>query len=220
MKHSNHQIMSLKKGILYLSMMVIPLAMSCGQADREHRDNQAHAVDSNADETAKAQVSTADVNMDGGEKAFITSAYSQSLYAQELANSVMKSNNADVRSLAKTVVADQTKLIQDLEQIAKGKGLQLQRALSDSQQKELDALKELATPTLEEQFLQKLQALQAGATVIYEEGKNLNSTTVNDYATNAIKVVQARQATTAKLVKAVISTNSQGTRPGEVATQN
>lgn len=217
MKHSNHRI---KRGLTYLAIIAMPLAISCSQPEREHRDKEVEAVDSTVGATEKAQVSTADINMDGHEKAFITSAYSQSLYTQELANLAAKSSNTTLRSLAKTVTADQTKLIQDLEKIAKGKGLQLQRSLSNVQQKELDALKELSSPTLDQQFLQKLQGLQAGATMTYQEGQNLQSDILKDYASNAIKVVHAQQEATTKLVKTVIGTNSQGTRPAEVATQN
>lgn len=212
----NKKVIGFMRG---LSIVAIGLAISCSQPDRSHRDREAEVIDSNVGTTDKAQIITADINMNGKEKAFIATAYSQSLYIWELATLALKSNNTGLQTLAKAIANDQNKLITDLEKIAKGKGLLLERTLSTTQQKDLDALKKLSSSTLDQQFLQQLLGLQSSATVIYQEGLILKNTDLNDYANNAMKIVQAQQATTAKLLKAIESTNSQGTRPGEVGTQ-
>ena len=207
------------KKITTLSMALgFSLALACNSADREHRDGPVAPSDSIIDATTKAQVSTADVNVDGAEKAFIISIYSQSLYTTELATIAAKSQMPAMRNLAKEITPSYQKLMTDMEKIAKGKGMLLERNLSKSQQKELNAIKELASPTLDQQVLQKLQTLQAAFTSLFKEGQNLHNTDLKNYANNAIKIIQQQQAPTTKLFNLVNETGSQSTRPGEVAT--
>lgn len=207
------------KNISTLSVALgLSLTLACNSAEREHRDGPVAPSDSVIDATTKAHISTADVNVDGDEKAFIISIYSQSLYTTELATIAAKSQMPALRSLAKDITPSYQKLMADMEKIAKGKGMLLERNLSESQQKELDAIKELASPTLDQQVLQKLQTLQAAFTNLFKEGQNLYNTDLKQYAGNALKVIQQQQAPTAKLMKLVNETGSQSTRPGEVAT--
>lgn len=196
----------------------LTLTLACNPAEREHRDTPAAPADSIIDATTKAQVSTADVNVDGAEKAFIISIYSQSLYTTELATITAKSQMPALRTLAKNITPSYQKLIADMEKIAKGKGMLLERNLSKSQQKELNALKQLSSPTLDQQVLQKLQTLQAAFTNLFKEGQHLTNTDLKTYASNAIKTIQQQQGPTTKLLNQVNETGSQSTRPGEVAT--
>ncbi|WP_113661470.1 DUF4142 domain-containing protein [Pedobacter nanyangensis] len=207
------------KNISTLSVALgLSLTLACNSAEREHRDGPVGPSDSVIDATTKAHISTADVNVDGAEKAFIISIYSQSLYTTELATIAAKSQMPALRSLAKDITPSYQKLMADMEKIAKGKGMLLERNLSESQQKELDAIKELASPTLDQQVLQKLQTLQAAFTNLFKERQNLYNSDLKQYAGNALKVIQQQQAPTAKLMKLVNETGSQSTRPGEVAT--
>ena len=196
----------------------LTLAMACNSAEREHRDTPAAPSDSIIDPTTKAHISTADVDVDGAEKAFIISIYSQSLYTTELATIAAKSQMPEMRTLAKNITPSYQKLIADMEKIAKGKGMMLERNLSKAQQKELDALKQLSSPTLDQQVLQKLQTLQAAFTNLFKEGQHLSNNDLKTYANNAIKVIQQQQGPTTKLYNIVNETGSQSTRPGEVAT--
>jgi predicted outer membrane protein len=207
-----------KKAGIYLAIAALSFATSCQSSDREHRDTAAQPVDSSVDATMKAQVATADVNMDGAEKAFILETYSKSLYTSELARLSSKSSNRSVRSLGKTIATNHEKLLTAIEKIAKGKGLVLNRVLSPTHKQELAPLKELSSPTLDEQFLQKMQLLQAGSTVVYDKAQHLQNSDLKQYAQNAMSVIHNEQAATTKLFEALNGTASQGTRPGEVAT--
>lgn len=207
------------KTITTLSIAIsLTLILACNSADREHRDTAVAPSDSVIDATTKAQISTADVNMDGDEKAFIISVHSQSLYTTELATIAAKSQLPELRALVKNISPSYQKLMADMEKIAKGKGILLERSLSKAQQKELDAIKELSSPTLDQQVLQKLQTLQAAFTNIFKEGQNLYHTDLKTYASNALAIIQQQQAPTTKLVNLVNQTGSQSTRPGEVST--
>lgn len=202
----------------FLSIVVIiMLSVSCNPSGREHRDKAAEPVDSTVDATTKAKVSTADIDMDGAEKAFIISTYSQGLYTIELTNIAAKSQYGALRTFAKKIAPNYQKMISDMERIAKGKGLLLERNISAAQQKELDALKELSSPTLDQQLLQKLQSLQATFTTLFKEGQQLQNADLKNYASNALAIIHQQQAETTKLVDAVNETGSQSVRPGEVA---
>lgn len=194
------------------------LAVSCNPSEREHRDKAVENTDSTVDITTRAKVSTADIDMDGAEKAFIISTYAQSLYTIELANIAAKSQNAQVRSLTKKITPGYQQLVSNMEQISKGKGLLLERSISSAQQKELDALRELSSPTLDQQVLQKLQSLQATFTTLFKEAQHLKNSDLKNYAENGLTIIHQQQSETTKLVNLVNETGSQSTRPGEVAT--
>ncbi|MGV3547050.1 MAG: DUF4142 domain-containing protein [Pedobacter sp.] len=213
-------MIKLNKIMALSATATIMFAASCtNSSEREHRDTAAQEVDSNIDITTKAQVNTADVNMDGSEKAFIISTYSQSLYTIELATAAAKSKDEALRTFAKKITPGYQKMLTDIERIAKGKGLTLERNISDAQRKELDAIKELSSPTLDQQVLQKLQTLQASFTTLFKEAEHLHSDTIKDFAKNSLSPIHAQQAETTKMFNKANETGSQSTRPGEVATQ-
>ncbi|MDQ8003583.1 MAG: DUF4142 domain-containing protein [Pedobacter sp.] len=213
-------MIKLNKIMVLGSTAAIMLAASCtNSSEREHRDTAAEEVDSNIDVTTKAQVNTADINMDGGEKAFIISAYSQSLYTIELATAAAKSKDEALRNFAKKITPGYQKMLTDIESIAKGKGLTLERNVSEAQRKELDAIKQLGSPTLDQQVLQKMQMLQASFTTLFKEAAHLQSDVIKDFAKNSMSPIHSQQAETTTLFNKANETGSQSTRPGEVATQ-
>ncbi|SOD12702.1 DUF4142 domain-containing protein [Pedobacter xixiisoli] len=210
-------MINLNKMMIVGATTALLFATSCSSPEREHRDKSVEEVDSTIDDTNKAKVNTADIDMDGAEKAFILSVHSQNLYVSELTNLAAKSKHAGLKSFAKKIAPSYIKLTDDIEMIAKGKGVLLERKLSDTQQKEINSIKELSSPTLDQQILQKLQSFQAAYTTLFEEAKNLSNTDLTNYAKNASTVIKAQQAETTKLINEANETGSQSTRPGEVA---
>lgn len=212
-------MIKLNKVMILGAIATLMLVASCSSSEREHRDTAAEPVDTTIDATTKAQVSTADIDMDGAEKAFIISTYSQSLYVIDLTTAAAKSKDAALRSFSKQLTPSYQKMVVDLEKIAKGKGLSLERKLSDAQQKELNAIKELSSPTLDQQILQKIQSLQAAYTTLFKEAEHLTNVDIKDFAKNSLKTIHSQQEETTKLINKANETGSQSTRPGEVATQ-
>lgn len=210
-------MMNLNKMMILSATTALLFATSCNSSEREHRDKAAEPVDSTIDATTKAKASTADIDMDGAEKAFILSVYSQNLYVSELMPLAAKSKHTGLTSFAKKITPSYLKLTDDIERIAKGKGLLLERKLSDTQQNEINAIKELSSPTLDQQILQKLQTFQAAYTTTFEEAKHLANTDIKNYAKNASVVIKQQQAETTKLINEANETGSQSTRPGEVS---
>ncbi|MNK63631.1 hypothetical protein D3C87_828510 [compost metagenome] len=210
-------MINLNKMMILSATTALLFATSCTPSERDHRDKAVEPVDSAIDATTKAKVSTADIDMDGAEKAFMLSVYSQNLYVSELTNIAAKSKHAGLRAFAKKIAPSYLKLTDDMELIAKGKGLLLERKLSEVQQKEINAIKELSSPTLDQQILQKLQSLQAAYTTLFEEAKKLTNSDLQNYAKNASTVIHQQQAETTRLINEANETGSQSTRPGEVA---
>lgn len=192
-------------------------AASCTLSKKEQRENAGISADSTIDATTKAKVSTADIDMDGSEKSFILAIHSQSLYVTELTNIAAKSKNDELRVFVKKIASSYQKISRDIEMIAKGKGISLERKLSDMQQKELNSIKELSSPTLDQQVLQKIQSLQASFTMLFKEAQHLPNKDLQNFANNGLMIIHNQQAATSKLFNAANETGSQSTRPGEVS---
>lgn len=204
-----------KLTILGASMLLS--AASCTPSKEKQRENAGITADSTIDATTKAKISTADIDMDGAEKSFILATHSQSLYVTELTTIAAKSKHTGLRAFAKKIAANYQKMSVDVEKIAERKGILLERKLSDTQQKELDAIKELSSPTLDQQVLQKLQSFQASFTTLFKEAQNLSNTDVQNFAKNGLIEIHSQQAETTKLINEANETGSQSTRPGEVS---
>lgn len=192
-------------------------AASCTLSKKEQRENAGISADSTIDATTKAKVSTADIDMDGSEKSFILAIHSQSLYVTELTNIAAKSKNNELRVFVKKIASDYQKMSRDIEMIAKGKGILLERKLSDMQRKELNSLKELSSPTLDQQVLQKIQSFQASFTMLFKEGQHLANKDLQNFASNGLMAIHNQQAATTKLVNNASGNSSQSTRPEEVS---
>ena len=208
-------IRSNKIAILGAAMLLS--AVACTPSQKKQREDAGITADSTIDATTKAKISTADIDMDGAEKSFILAAHSQSLYVTELTTIAAKSKHTELRGFTKNIAASYQKMSADIEKIAKGKGILLERKLSDTQRKELDAIKELASPTLDQQVLQKLQMFQASFTTLFKEAQNLSNTDIQNFAKNGLSAIHSQQEETTKLINEANETGSQSTRPGEVS---
>ncbi|MFN0256429.1 DUF4142 domain-containing protein [Pedobacter ureilyticus] len=203
--------------VAIMGAAVLLSVASCTPSQQKQREDAGITADSTIDATTKAKISTADIDMDGAEKSFILAAHSQSLYVTELTTIAAKSKHKQLQTFSKKIAADYQKMSTDVEKIAKGKGILLERKLSDTQQKELDAIKELSSPTLDQQVLQKIQMFQASFTTLFKEAQNLSNTDIQNFAKNGLSAIHGQQEETTKLVNESNETGSQSTRPGEVS---
>lgn len=193
---------------------------SCTPAERSYEHSSTEASDSVIDAETRAKVNTAEIDMDGREKAFILSTYSHSLYMSDLAAITAQSKNEKLRTFGDQLGSSYQTTVSDVEKMAKTEGLLLQRQLSSAQQKELSALKELSSPTLDQQVLQKVNQMLATFTTVFKEGSYLKNTALKDFADAHLPEVQKQQAAAAKLITASTDSGTQSTRPGEVSTGN
>jgi hypothetical protein len=193
---------------------------SCTPAERSYDHSSTEASDSVIDAETRAKVNTAEIDMDGREKAFILSTYSHGLYMSDLAAITAQSKNEKLRTFGDQLGSSYQTTVSDVEKMAKTEGLLLQRQLSSAQQKELSALKELSSPTLDQQVLQKVNQMLATFTTVFKEGSYLKNTALKDFADAHLPEVQKQQAAAAKLITASTDSGTQSTRPGEVSTGN
>ena len=193
---------------------------SCTPAERSYEHSSTEASDSVIDADTRAKVNTAEIDMDGREKAFILSTYSHSLYMSDLAAITAKSKNEKLRTFGNQLGNSYQTIVRDVEKMAKTEGLLLQRQLSSAQQKELSALKELSSPTLDQQVLQKVNQMLATFTTVFKEGSYLKNAELKNFADTHLPEVQKQQAAAAKLITASTDSGTQSTRPGEVSTGN
>ncbi len=193
---------------------------SCTPAERSYDQSSSEASDSVIDASTKAKVNTAEVDMDGREKSFILSSYSHSLYMVDLAAITAQSKNSELRKFGDQLGTSYQAIVSSVEKMAKSEGLLMQRKLSEAQQKELSALKELSSPTLDQQSLQKINQMLATFTTVFKEGSHLKNVELKNFADASLPKVQQQQAMAAKLIAASTDSGTQSTRPGEVSTGN
>lgn len=193
---------------------------SCTPAERSYDHSSTEASDSVIDASTKAKVNTAEVDMDGREKSFILSSYSHSLYMVDLAAITAQSKNSELRKFGNQLGTTYQEIVVGVEKLAKNDGLLMQRQLSAAQQKELSALKELSSPTLDQQSLQKINQMLATFTTVFKEGSHLQKAELKNFADTKLPLVQQQQAMVAKLIAASTDSGTQSTRPGEVSTGN
>jgi predicted outer membrane protein len=197
------------------------LAMaSCTPAERSYEHSSTEASDSVIDASTKAKVNTAEVDMDGREKSFILSSYSHSLYMVDLASITAQSKNSELRKFGDQLGASYQGIVTSVEKMAKNEGLLMQRQLSAAQQKELSSLKELSSPTLDQQSLQKINQMLSTFTTVFKEGSHLQNEELKNFANAHLPEVQKQQAMAVKLIAASTDSGTQSTRPGEVSTGN
>lgn len=183
--------------------------LACSSPERNHRDTPAEPVDSTTGTTEKAQAATADINMDGKEKAFASNAHLASMFWQQAGTLAAKSQNKAIVALGKELNVTHQKLETDLKAIAKGKGLLLPESLSQQQNATLESLKKLAGAQFDQQFLMLLQESQASLTSLYSSSKGFQNQDLKKYADNATLAVQARQQQTARLIRQLESKDPQ-----------
>ena len=145
----------MKKPIYFLIAIVGMSLQSCFNDDRGERDAAAtSAVDPIEDTTQRAQNYTADVDINGDEKSFISQAASGSMGEIAAGNLIIqKSTNAAVKAFGKRMVKDHTNANKELEKIANLKGLTFPSTLSENQLKEIAAMKELSGRSIDVQYL-------------------------------------------------------------------
>lgn len=183
--------------------------LACSNPERDHRNTPSRAMDPAANSTVKAHVATADIDMNGKEKAFAINAHLASTFWQEAGTAASKSSNMDIAALGKELSDTHQKLGKNLKAIAKGKGLLLPQTLTEHQAKSLESLKRLTGTQLDHQFLMLLQESQASLTSLYSSAKGFGNRDLITYADNASSAVQARQQTTARLIRQLSIKESQ-----------
>ena len=191
----------MNKPILFLIAVVGFGLQSCSNDDRGGRDAAAtSAVENVEDTTQRAQNYTADIDINGDEKSFISQAGAGSMGEIAAANLIIqKSSNASVKAFAERMVKDHTTANKKLEEIAKAKGLTFPATLSETQMKQMAALKELSGRTIDVQYLTMMVNDHAKTEALFGKATSFKDTALKAFALHTLPVIQTHRQDAAKL---------------------
>ncbi|MBG6234253.1 putative membrane protein [Pedobacter sp. CAN_A7] len=191
----------MKKPIYFLIAIVGMSLQSCFNDDRGQRDTAAtSAVDPIEDTTQRAQNYTADVDINGDEKSFISQAASGSMGEIATGNLIIqKSTNAAVKSFAERMVKDHNKANKELEKIANRKGLTFPSTLSENQLKEIAAMKELSGRSIDVQYLTMMINNHAQTTALFGKATSFKDSALKAFASTTLPVIQSHRKDAVKL---------------------
>jgi len=194
------QYITMKKHNIFLMMVLVFGMQACQNQDRKRDDASTTAADSTLDTTQRAQMSTADVDMDGDAKAFILPAIAGGMLEIEAGNlMVQKSANAEVKAFAAMMVKDHTKANQDLEKIAKGKGLAVPTTLPEEQFKNLNTLRELSGRDLDVRYMTMMISAHDQTQTLFTKASMNENGDLKQYALNTLPVIQTHYKQAVKL---------------------
>ena len=185
-------------------LMIVPVTIfSCGNPDRNDRDDGAETViDSIRDTTARANAITADVDLNGDEKTFILAAATGGMMEVEAATiAIQLSENAAVRRFAEMMLKDHKKANAELEAIASDKGMKLPSMLPDDKEAHLANLKTLNGKQFEEQYMTMMIGDHAKTIKLFSEGAQLKDNALKMFAGRTLAVVTAHYNEAVKIGK-------------------
>lgn len=183
------------------SILLLSLAfLACTNTDdREHRDNAAGDTTlPSMSTTNKAQIYTADVNLNGDEKVFLLNAH---LSLQRLSEFAHLGSNRAISQGAKDqsvkMHKQYSKMLGDLEEIAKGKGL----ILSSNEITELPILRGQAKTVFMTKYVELLLKEHANLTTQLDNGTRLANANIKNFSNNALTVVDQNSRNIATALK-------------------
>jgi putative membrane protein len=205
----------------FLSSIVGFLLLSCTSNDRGGRDAATtSAIGQVTDTTQRAQIYTADVDINGDEKSFILQAAAGSM--EEIASGnliIQSSSNASVKAFAKRLVKDHTKASLELEKIATTKGLTLPSTLSEVQLKRIAGMKALSGRQLDVQYITMMIDNHAKTEEIFGKATSFKDLELKEFALNTLPAIQTHLKDAVKLgQKLNISNTNNGDDLGSVST--
>lgn len=123
------------------------------------------------------------------------------LKSAELAKT--KSSSADVKSFADRMVEDHTKANEELEQLAKEKGIAVPTAIDNTHQAKLDELSKLSGPAFDKAYVkQQRMGHEKMLRLLEDEAKNGKDADLKGFAAKAKSVVSEHHSMIEKLGKA------------------
>jgi putative membrane protein len=191
----------MKKPIFFVITLVSISLQGCFNDDRGQRDAAAtSAIDQTEDTTQRAQNYTADVDINGDEKSFLSQAASGSMGEIAAGNLIIqKSTNPAVKAFAERMVKEHTKANKELEEIAKTKGLVFPNTLSEKQLKEIAAMKELSGRSIDVQYITMMINNHAQTVALYGKATSFKDSALKAFASTNLPVVQMHRKEAIKL---------------------
>jgi predicted outer membrane protein len=189
----------------HLTSLLIALlfVMACHEPSRNNRDKAASSGASGAvDPRTRSKAYTADVDLNGDEKIFLTVVLTNNLYAAEISGLVpSQTANLKLRAIAAAIVAETPKVKTNLHDIAQGKGLLLDEVLSNQEQQQIEDIKKLKNKAFDRQYLTSM--MERYTTIIQQlnKVKKFKDKNIVVFATQFLPTATARYTALAKQVQ-------------------
>jgi putative membrane protein len=210
----------MNKPIFFLIAVAGFCLQSCSNDDRGGRDAAATSANDHVEDTTqRAQSYTADLDINGDEKSFITQAASGGLGEIAAGNLIIqKSSNASVKAFAERMVKDHTKANEKLKEIAKTKGLIFPATLSETQIKHMAALKELSGRSVDVQYVTMMVNDHGKTEELFVRATTFKDADLKAFAINTLPIIQTHRKEAVKLgLKLNISNTNNGDDIGIVS---
>lgn len=182
---------------------------SCGNADRNGKDEAATQMTDSLSDTAKsAQVRTADANRGDG-KVFALSAAAGGMMEVEAANlALKKSKNKTVKDFAARMLKDHGMANKELEKIALGKGLDLPQTLPGDLAAYLKEMNTLAERAFDVQYMRMMIDDHQKTVSLFTDGIRLTDPEFKAFAIKTLPVIREHHKMAVEIGKSLNITNA------------
>ena len=181
-------------------LIAILATTACTNSERAHRD--VAAVDTTLpllDTTNKAQVYTADVNLNGDEKVFLLNASLSAKRIIEFSHlASQRAKNTNLRNQATKFAHQYNTMLTHLESLAKGKGILLS---TNETIGELEVLKKEQGANFDKLYLDLILVEHANLIQQLDNGSKLVNEDIKNFATNGLTIVNRNNSDIAKILK-------------------
>lgn len=178
------------KNLLAIYLMVV--LQACSNGDRNGRDETAKEItDTMSDTTRRAQTATADVDLNGDGKMFVSRAASGGMMEVEAAGLALKrSKNKSVKDFAAQMLKDHSKVNEELRKIADEKGIQLAQTLPAEHSGHLDEMNTLADRAFDVQYLRMMINDHKSTVQLFTDGSRLADPKLKAFSIKTLPVIQ------------------------------
>lgn len=183
---------------------------SCGNADRNGRDEAANGIiDSLSDTSQRARAITADVDLNGDAKIFTLSAATGGMMELEAAGiALKKSKNKIIKDFAARMLKDHGLANDELKKIAHIKGLQLAQTLPTEMAGHLAELNGLADRAFDVQYMRMMINDHEKTVQLFTEGIALADPDLKAFAAKTLPLLRQHYTTAVEIGKRINISNA------------
>lgn len=176
---------------------------SCGNADRNGRDEAANGITDVAGDTSqRAKAVTADVDLNGDAKVFMLSAATGGMMELEAAGiALKKSKDKMVNDFASGMLKDHGLVNDELKKIAEAKGLQLAQTLPTEMAGQLAELNGLADRAFDVQYMRMMINDHEKTIHLFTQGAALADPDLKAFAVKTLPLIRGHYTTAVEIGK-------------------
>lgn len=183
---------------------------SCGNPDRNGRDEAANGIiDAASDTSQRAKAVTADVDLNGDAKVFTLNAATGGMMELEAAGiALKKSKNKIVKDFAARMLKDHGLANDELKKIADAKGLQLAQTLPTEMTGHLSELNGLADRAFDVQYMRMMINDHEKTMQLFTQGTALADPDLKAFAVKTLALIREHYSAAVEIGKRINISNA------------